>query len=455
MDEVSLQEMLEAREARAKAQRRLLEEYPGTLLCFTMNIAGPIKTGPLILRAFAQGLRALDRALCGAVRHRAIVREKTGCEAFYALSMDARTAKAIAVQIEDASPMARLFDLDVLGADGVKLERQALGLPARRCLLCDAPAARCARSRQHSVEALQRETFARLRAGLDEADAARIADCACRALLYEVATTPKPGLVDRAGSGSHRDMDFYTFLDSALALRPYFARCVRIARAGGTPEEIFCRLRPAGLRAEGEMRAATHGVNTHKGAIFTLGLLCAAAARLETDAPAPQAILDEAARMTQGLVARDLAGLAPEAARSAGARLYLSEGVTGVRGQAEAGFPAISRVGLPRLTQGLARGLSIDEAGAAALLWMLAQVEDTNMMTRSSPARARAVAAELRARLEKEPFPGRETLQALDSAFVAENLSPGGSADLLAGCYFLHFLSSGTIQKNTPDKRGL
>ena len=104
----------------------------------------------------------------------------------------------------------------------------------------------------------------------------RIARDACRALLYEVNVTPKPGLVDRNNNGSHRDMDIFTFADSACALYPYFKSCALQGLAGKeNPQELFCSLRPLGREAEEQMKQATNGVNTHKGAIFFDGdFLC-------------------------------------------------------------------------------------------------------------------------------------------------------------------------------------
>ena len=130
---------------------------------------------------------------------------------------------------------------------------------------------------------LQEKTQAVLAAAIREADSKTIARLACQALLYEVATTPKPGLVDRANSGSHRDMDFFTFQASAAALWPYFARCAEIGMDTHSlpPEETFSRLRTPGKLAEGDMLRATAGVNTHKGAIFSMGILCGALGRLE------------------------------------------------------------------------------------------------------------------------------------------------------------------------------
>lgn len=108
-----------------------------------------------------------------------------------------------------------------------------------------------------------------------------VAECALEALLLEVAATPKPGLVDRRNNGAHRDMNFYTFIRSALSLRPHFALMAQAGQdlAEKTPQELFNHVRLLGLAAEKDMFAATNNINTHKGALFALGLLCAAAGR--------------------------------------------------------------------------------------------------------------------------------------------------------------------------------
>ena len=135
----------------------------------------------------------------------------------------------------------------------------------------------CARSRRHSAEELARRTREIIVDHFQTKRASRIAELAERALLCELAVTPKPGLVDMETNGAHEDMDRFTFVRSACALRPCFERCARLGMENRSTEETFFRLRREGLLAEETMLAATGGVNTHKGAIFSLGLLCCAA----------------------------------------------------------------------------------------------------------------------------------------------------------------------------------
>ena len=247
--EVSLLEMLEARERRAIRQKVLLSAYGKTMICFTMNIAGPVKNSSLIRRGYALGKRLLRQQLEVAgipVAYSEEIQEKSGNEAIFLLDADPLAVKAITVEIEDQPAVGRLFDMDVLCPDGRKVDRQELGLSGRKCLICGGMAQACARSRAHTVSELQKKTQEILCEALDAADSADAARLATQALLYEVATTPKPGLVDQENSGSHRDMDFFTFQASAAALFPCFSQGVKIGRETVDAQETFRRLRLPG-----------------------------------------------------------------------------------------------------------------------------------------------------------------------------------------------------------------
>ena len=430
--EISLQDILDARENRARRQAALLSIHSGALICFTMNIAGPVKHSPLIEAGFRLGQQRLKR--CFARQYEEEHLAPTGCEYYCIVAGDPEAVKRQTAQMEDSTPAGRLFDMDALTARG-KISREQVGLAPRKCLLCDGDARICGRSRAHSVQALQAETTRLLREDLS----CHIGELASQSLKTEALTTPKPGLVDQNNCGSHRDMDLSLFLSSADALEGYFVRCARIGMetADRSPGETFLRLRAEGLAAEQTMYRVTGGVNTHKGAIFTLGLLCGASGR--TLSRRPEALLSEVKAMTAGLAARDFAGITAENSATAGQRLFAQHGITGVRGQAEQGFPAVLRAGLPVLEEGLKNGLSLNDAGCAALLHILAATDDTNMINRSDPATATKIRNQVAEVLSRTPYPNRETLLALDRAFIEKNLSPGGSADLLAATCFLHF----------------
>ena len=341
-------EMLEAREARARRQRELLDCLSCPVVSFTMNIPGPVKNGPVIRRAFREGLLRLDAALDApglGVVSREEIDLPTGCEALWAVRGPGRQIKELCAAIEDQDPLGRLFDLDVLDPERGGWSREDLGLSPRRCLVCGREGKGCASRRLHTVEELRHRTGAILRDFFARRDREALAGQAARALMYEVCTTPKPGLVDRHNNGSHRDMDLFTFLDSTTALLPYWHQAVSIGQetVGLLPEETFAHLREAGLAAERAMFRATGGVNTHKGAVFSLGCVLGAAGRLWTpEGPCRDAarLLAECALMSASAAEEAFSALTPETARTFGARLYLETGLRGIRGEVAGGFPS-------------------------------------------------------------------------------------------------------------------
>lgn len=436
--------MLLARERRALRQQTLLERYGLPLICFTMNIPGPVKDSPLIRRSFRWGLAQLEERL-PPVCFREISEEVTGCEAFFAVKADPAALKRICVGIEDETLLGRLFDMDVLDAKGNKLERSLVNGKSRDCIVCGAPGRGCASRRVHTLEALTGTTRSIMTGHFRNADGSRIGTLAVESLLEEVRITPKPGLVDQRNNGSHRDMELSLFAASARALEPYFRECFFIGQASADcPEEqTFLELRRAGRLAEETMYRATGGVNTHKGAIFTLGLLCGSLGRLWDPAepvPALSTLLSQCGKLAQWALRRDFEGLS--CGTTAGERLYLARGITGIRGEAAAGLPAVRDTALPAFRKALARGMSRNDAGVTALLHLIAHVEDTNLHHRGGPegaAWAKAAAEKLL------PEPSMARAEELDDAFIARNLSPGGCADLLAATLFLDRLEQETL----------
>ena len=439
MTEVTLQQILRAREERVKLQQQLLQEFKCPVICFTMNIAGPIKNTPLIQRGFRAGLTALEQQLPGSnVQKRLVDIADTGCTAMLAVRMGAAQLKEICIAIEDATPLGRLFDMDVLDATGRKLERTT----QRGCIVCGAPGRSCASRRAHSVEQLQNVTKNILRTHFAVADQEYIASCAVQSLIDEVNTTPKPGLVDRRNNGSHVDMTVQHFIASANALEPYFAQCAKIGQetANLPPEDTFPPLRQAGLAAEKAMYEATGGVNTHKGVIYTMGVLCGGIGRLwsaETTVADVSTILAECATIVQSAVKADLT-----AAKGAtpGEQLYLKYGLGGIRAEVAGGLPSVANVGLPCYQKAIADGLSHNDAGAITLLHLISQVDDTNLYHRGDREGAKWAREAVASLLQSHPVTTTRQIEALDDAFIARNLSPGGCADLLAVTYFLHRL---------------
>jgi triphosphoribosyl-dephospho-CoA synthase len=274
----------------------------------------------------------------------------------------------------------------------------------------------------------------------DDELAEAIAATACRALLEELAAWPKPGLVSERDCGSHGDMDAAAMRASTEALRPFFAELALAGRNGAAMAE----LRRIGVRAEAAMLQATGGINTHRGAIFGLGMLCAAAG------PSAETLDGGTIRCCVklgGVAAREWSSdimRGPIPLFSHGSAVLRRHGVAGARAEAAAGFPSIYEIGLPALRLG--RALAPHEPGAAAVqacFALIAGVQDTNLLHRGGAEGAAFAAAAAAAFIAAGGVGGpgwTDRAEAVHAQFVARRLSPGGCADLLAMTLFVDAL---------------
>lgn len=275
--------------------------------------------------------------------------------------------------------------------------------------------------------------------------AAEVADLAGQALTVELLLTPKPGLVDQRNSGAHSDMDLPLFRRSAGVISGWFPRFASLgAMLGGCMPDrgILDRVRAEGLRCEAAMFEATGGVNTHKGAIFSLGLLCAAAGLLEAEGAAVtrHAVCARVAKLAAGIVERELG----QGAATAGERAFRAHGMAGARGEAAGGFPTVRATALPVYQNLVAAGRDERTALLQVLLHLMAHNDDTNLVARggiAGLAYVRRRAAELLRNGGALASDGLNKLAALDDDLIARHLSPSGSADLIAVTWLLAHVS--------------
>jgi len=260
-------------------------------------------------------------------------------------------------------------------------------------------------------------------------DARIIRNAAVRALLAELVTYPKPGLVSLCDSGSHRDMDATTFIRSSLALRRYFEQAAA-AGAAGAP---FAVLNQLGRDAEARMLRATGGVNTHRGAVFNLGLLAAAAGARGAGERAP---LGELVVRRWG---PDIAAHRRDAA-SHGSRTSARYGAGGAQAEAAGGFASVYGLALPAYRAVLREGGSPRQARVQAFFELMARLVDTNLLHRGGPDGLACAQAQARRFLDaggvRRPCWHARAVQ-VHRRLVARWLSPGGSADLLAATIFV------------------
>ncbi len=272
---------------------------------------------------------------------------------------------------------------------------------------------------------------------------------ATAACLTEVHTAPKPGLVDRSGSGAHKDMDYSTFLASTMALAPYWSSQAAVGLAGTQPSGALAVLRRQGLLMDCAMFAATGGINTHKGLVFALSLLLYGAGfvlfsgrRLK-----PERTAEIAAAAIQGCCRKELEVLKdapPQRSLTSGEKIFLAHGIRGIRGEAESGFPSILTVGLPRLRRALFSGADLNDSALYSLFHIMNVCEDTNIVARKGYSFWKKQYRKLLSPLLalEPPFSERDmaVIELADKRFSAEGISPGGAADLLTCTLFLHWI---------------
>ena len=474
---VSVEDMMEARERRARLQEQLIQTYQVPVVSFTLNIPGPVKILPGTEEFFRRGSESVRQVLKQAsvpILFETQLWEHTGLELFLCADTKPETLKQITSSLEEDTAGGRLYDIDIIRTDKSKVSREEIGLPGRRCLLCGEPAHACSRSRKHTVE----ELVSRIQQLMaEDAFLNHLYLAARKSLTDEVSATPKPGLVDRLDNGAHRDMCCETFLKSAEAVAPYIKTMaeqgIRFSRQtadeGGNEQELsllFSRIRKTGLLAETAMFDATGGVNTHKGIIFSMGILAASAGFLfgQNGLKLPSLDLSEllslAGKLCQKEIKEDFSALEQRRQQadaksgtenvhfSHGEKLYLAYGCRGIRGEASDGFPALSSVSIEAFSSALeALGEQTEisqevwnRACLQTLLSLMAQVEDTNVIHRGGMEAALYV----REQAQKALLDGgavadgwQERLSSMNQDFIEKNISPGGCADLLALTVFL------------------
>lgn len=271
---------------------------------------------------------------------------------------------------------------------------------------------------------------------------------AWQAMLAEVNLTPKPGLVDKHNTGAHKDMALTDFHLSANAIAKHFPYFLEAgAEYKDLPiEHVLARIRPIGIACETAMFHATQGVNTHKGSIFSLGLVLTAIGRLV----ALQQVISPA--NISAVVEKMCAGITDELKQAtdkptAGHRLYQQYGLTGARGEAEAGYQLVLNHSLPYYLQQLAKGKAADIALLDTLILLMSLNDDTNIVNRGGIKGL----AWVKQRAEQLLAAGINThndlikIKQFDNECIVQNVSPGGSADLLILTWFFARLPNQSV----------
>ena len=261
-----------------------------------------------------------------------------------------------------------------------------------------------------------------------DADLQKVGQYLTQAILLEVSTHPKPGLVTRLSNGAHKDMSIFTFMMSSAVLSKAFNDLQDIGQAHrGTLAELL---------------RVTKGVNTQRGILFAGGIVSAVSGYAMNMGLSRDALLPLIKEMAAGLVARELKNL-DHAAMTAGEKLYYKYGITGIRGEVENGFPSVVNYGLPALEDAFDKGATINDALVHALIALMTVVEDSNVIWRTdydTLLEVQRIAKNILSLGSVFAEKGRMAIAETERYFLQRHISPGGSADLLSVAITLYLL---------------
>ena len=283
----------------------------------------------------------------------------------------------------------------------------------------------------------------------------KLSKLAVDSLIEEAKLTPKPGLVDSDNSGAHTDLNLRLMIKSAKALEETFRKIAYVSYLQEPNQLLREQVAEIGRMGEQEMFQATDGVNTHKGAIWALGLLISGAAMSKEETDTEEIVL----------LASKLACFPDskyEPVPTNGSRVSKKYGVQGARGEAQQGFPHIIDKALPTLRESRQRGVLEQLARVNALLSIMTNLDDTCILHRGGTEALAITKKQAANILDKGGVSSNEgwaLLQELDKKLVSLNASPGGSADLLAATLFLdrllHQEGEATVNVNTIYVNGV
>jgi holo-ACP synthase/triphosphoribosyl-dephospho-CoA synthase len=358
--------------------------------------------------------------------------------------------KQVCEYFEQNHPLGRFIDADLNDPKGKSVSSGK----SKLCFFClERPAIECRRENAHEPEELRSFMFPRMenycRKQMEAEMIKKLSSLAQRSILTEITLTPKPGLVDKFSSGSHMDMNYQTFIDSTAAISPWF---VELVHAGFSFNEddlskALPLIRNIGLRMESAMYEATKNINTQKGIIFLMGLSLFACGRIfklsnHFDIDKFRSIIRA---VCKDIVEKELT-VTFHQVKSHGEDSFHKYAIKGARGEAESGFATVFDFGLPQLTG--AQRLS-DVIVMKTFLAIAANNNDTNILYRSN--KEVLVIFKRLCKTALTDFNEQAYSEVIDFC-KTHNISPGGSADLLAVTIFMHEVMSADQGSEFPSR---
>lgn len=439
------------RDKRVEHQEELLKKYKGsTLATVRVNYPGIEKSNFIT--------DSIVKIICNeiSIYHRKEIifteeyKSREGYIGHFIFNDNHNNIKKAMINLEENHILGRCVDIDVYylkkdekyGFDQViGMSRSDLTLTSRKCFLCDEEARVCSRAQSHSLEEIKKyfeEKFEEYNEWIKQREALAydISQLALKGIISEVSTIPSFGLVSPSTMGSHKDMDYYTFLDSSFAIVPYLKEMALIGYSYKEPKEIFKAIRKVGVACENAMFSATKGVNTHKGMIFLVGITVAAVMKTLYEKQNFNRIQEIIKAMCEDILS-DFENIDTKSHLTHGEKLYRDYGFTGIRGEVKAGLPIVFNSVLPRFISSKVNG---HDLYSETLLYLMAEVEDSTIVHRQNISKLKEIQLKSKEILEMGGLQsdiGRKAALDFEEQCINDNVSPGGSADMLALIIFL------------------
>ena len=366
-------------------------------------------------------------------------KNKEGIVAHLLFDLDFVNVKKIMINIEEEHILGRCLDIDVYTLKNdkvISISRTDLYKKPRKCFICDLDAKICSRAKTHSLEDIKKyfEDVYKEYKELEkktEVLAYKTSQIALMAMISEVSTFPSFGLVSQVSSGSHKDMDYYTFLNSAMAITPYLKEMFKIGYSFHDPRLVFDAIRDTGKTCERKMFEATNNINTHKGMIFLMGITMASVGKVLYEEREFNEIQSIIKLMVQDIL-DDFKDLDKKDSLTHGEKLYLQCGFTGIRGQVSDGLAVLFDHIIDKYGEST---LKENDLYTQILIELMSRVEDSTIVYRHDINILRKVQEDAKNLLNMGGVltqDGKKMCEELEQLYITENISPGGCADLLA-----------------------
>lgn len=366
-------------------------------------------------------------------------KNKEGIVAHFLFDLDFVNVKKEMINVEEEHILGICLDIDVYTLKNDKvigISRSDLFKKPRRCFICDLDAKICSRAQTHTIDEIKNYfevVYKNFKDSQKKTDslAYEVSQMALKAMISEVSTFPSFGLVSPISSGAHKDMDYYTFLNSAVAITPFLKKMFEVGYSYYSPEYIFDAIRDIGKECEDKMFEATNNINTHKGMIFLMGISMAAIGKALYENKEFYQIQDIIKSMVKNIL-DDFKELHKKEKLTHGERLYLEYGFTGIRGQVQDGLSVLFDNIIDNYINS---DLKENDLYTQILIELMARVEDSTVVYRHDISTLRKVQSDAKDLLNMGGIfteEGRQKCHHLEDLYIKENISPGGCADLLA-----------------------